>query len=176
MSWDVASLCRRRWSPSQTHRGLVRSWTKNQRHRVQAIWLILGANSACSICVSDAWWGFWILDTQQMFTRWSVPQSCAEGFVWRLPASHGLPCHALATLHAWFRGAVSLKHGTGLCSAPELCQHLSSYPSTALWGLLWEKFTPAQPDPMYSTTDNVKAVKRVIGRAAAWEQAGYSEG
>lgn len=36
------------------------SWELNQRHRVQAIWLILGANSACGIWVSDAW--VWVLD------------------------------------------------------------------------------------------------------------------
>jgi len=45
-------------------------------------------------------WSFWILETLQMLTQWSVPRSCAEGtglFLWTLPVSYVLPCpiHAM---------------------------------------------------------------------------------
>lgn len=91
----MSALHKRRWSPSQTPCGLVRRQTKNQRHRVQAICLT-GRQDLPSVfgCLMHGW-SFWIQDTLQMLTQWSVPHGCAEGtglFLWRLPASCGLPC------------------------------------------------------------------------------------
>lgn len=99
------------------------------------------------------------------------PMSTNKGHAWAFGSKVMSPPKILLTLSLLvMRGALdSSTDAVQSCSAIAktlVChQHLSSYQSTALWELLWGKFTPSLKDPKYAeilrmSADNSNRMKK----------------